>query len=107
MRADLSKAFLTGDSISIGYTMPVMELLRDVIHFNWGLHDLCYRHPEATVNGNRDEVRDTISMPLEDDRANREELASTTDWRNDESRDYLSFAGSSDGDRRALCSGRN
>jgi len=37
----------------------------DLIHFNWGLHDLCYRHPEATVYGNRDKVRGTISVPLE------------------------------------------
>ena len=67
----LPRVLLIGDSISIGYTMPVRELLRrvanvhripenggpttrglekldewlgtnqwDVIHFNWGLHDL-------------------------------------------------------------------
>lgn len=38
----------------------------DVIHFNWGLHDLCYRHPEAQVYGKRDKVCGTISVPLED-----------------------------------------
>jgi len=37
----------------------------DVIHFNWGLHDLCYRHPEAKVYGHRDKTRGTISVPLE------------------------------------------
>ncbi len=68
---DLPRVLLIGDSISIGYTLPVRELLRgkanvhriptnggptmrglesigqwlgdghwDVIHFNWGLHDL-------------------------------------------------------------------
>ena len=26
----------------------------DVIHFNWGLHDLCYRHPDSTATGHRD-----------------------------------------------------
>jgi len=68
---DLPRVLLIGDSISVGYTLPVRELLRgmanvhwplencgptikglqrldewlgegewDVIHFNWGLHDL-------------------------------------------------------------------
>jgi regulator of RNase E activity RraA len=37
----------------------------DVIHFNWGLHDLCYRHPEATAYGKRDKERGTLSVPLE------------------------------------------
>ena len=46
----------------------------DLIHFNWGLHDLCYRHPEATVYGNRDKIRGTISVPLEDYRRNLEAL---------------------------------
>jgi len=71
--ADLPRVLLIGDSISIGYTLPVRELLRgkanvhrpatncgpttrgvqsidqwlgngkwDVIHFNFGLHDLKY-----------------------------------------------------------------
>ena len=37
----------------------------DVIHFNFGLHDLCYRHPEAKVYGKRDKINDTISVPLD------------------------------------------
>jgi len=28
----------------------------DVIHFNFGLHDLCYRSPESRLVGNRDKV---------------------------------------------------
>jgi len=71
--AELPRALLIGDSISIGYTLPTRELLKgkvnvhriptnggdtrkglesidawlgdtkwDVIHFNWGLHDLKY-----------------------------------------------------------------
>ena len=74
----LPRVLLIGDSISIGYTVPVRELLKgtanvhripanggpttngvknidkwlgdgkwDVIHFNWGLHDLKY------INGKR------------------------------------------------------
>lgn len=37
----------------------------DVIHFNWGLHDLCYRSPQSTVYGNRDKVNGTLSVPVE------------------------------------------
>lgn len=37
----------------------------DVLHFNWGLHDLCYRHPDSKVQGHRDKVNGTIAVPLE------------------------------------------
>jgi len=74
----LPRVLLIGDSISIGYTVPVRELLKDkanvhrpltncgpttrgvadidrwlgdgkwdVIHFNWGLHDLKYVGPDG------------------------------------------------------------
>jgi hypothetical protein len=74
----LPRVLLIGDSISIGYTLPVRELLKgkanvhrppmncgptttglkhleqwlgdkewDVIHFNWGLHDLKYMGPSG------------------------------------------------------------
>ena len=76
----LPRVLLIGDSISIGYTLPVRELLEgkanvhrpaancastkhglesldkwlgdkdkkwDVIHFNWGLHDLKYMGPQG------------------------------------------------------------
>ncbi|MCP4787708.1 MAG: SGNH/GDSL hydrolase family protein [Fuerstiella sp.] len=74
----LPRVLLIGDSISIGYTVPVRELLKgkanvhrpltncgptskgvaeiekwlgdgkwDVIHFNWGLHDLKYMGPKG------------------------------------------------------------
>jgi len=76
--AGLPRVLLIGDSISIGYTLPVRELLRgkvnvhriptnggptsngvtnlktwlgdskwDVIHFNFGLHDLVYMGPDG------------------------------------------------------------
>lgn len=47
----------------------------DLIHFNLGLHDLCYRHPEATAYGNRDKERGTISVPLAEYEANLETIA--------------------------------
>ena len=37
----------------------------DVIHFNWGLWDLCYRHPDSKVQGNRDKVNGTVTIPLD------------------------------------------
>ena len=46
----------------------------DVIHFNWGLHDLCYRNPDSKESGNRDKVNGTISTTLEQYEANLEEL---------------------------------
>jgi len=75
----LPRVLLIGDSISIGYTLDVRELLKgkanvhriptnggpttnglknlkawlgdgkwDVIHFNWGLHDLVYMGPDGS-----------------------------------------------------------
>ncbi len=46
----------------------------DVIHFNWGLWDLCYRNPEAKTQGNRDKVRGTLATPLPAYEANLEQL---------------------------------
>ncbi|WPJ95999.1 alpha/beta hydrolase fold domain-containing protein [Coraliomargarita algicola] len=46
----------------------------DVIHFNWGLHDLCYRHPDAKVYGNRDKVNGTQAVPLAEYTKNLEQL---------------------------------
>jgi lysophospholipase L1-like esterase len=37
----------------------------DVIHFNWGLWDLCYRHPESKLQGKRDKVNGTITTSIE------------------------------------------
>jgi len=46
----------------------------DVIHFNWGLHDLCHRHPESKEQGNRDKVRGKISVPIDEYSRNLEML---------------------------------
>lgn len=46
----------------------------DVIHFNWGLWDLCYRNPTVTAQGNRDKVGGKISIPLPDYEKNLEQL---------------------------------
>lgn len=45
-----------------------------VIHFNWGLWDLCYRDPSKPKGGNRDKVHGKISLTLEEYSANLEKL---------------------------------
>ena len=36
----------------------------DLIHFNWGLHDLCYRHLNSPNQGRRDKERGFLQPPL-------------------------------------------
>lgn len=37
----------------------------DVIYFNWGLHDLCYRNPKSSNQGNRDKVNGKLTTSLD------------------------------------------
>lgn len=105
LTVDLPKVLIIGDSISIGYTPHVREMLKgkavvkhhkgnaqhtgtglreidqwigktkwDVIHFNWGLWDLCYRHPESKVQGRRDKINGTIAVTLEQYEKNLNQL---------------------------------
>jgi len=46
----------------------------DVIHFNWGLHDLCYRNPKAKTQGRRDKVDGTLTTSLDQYEKNLREL---------------------------------
>lgn len=46
----------------------------DVIHFNFGLHDLCYRHPDSKVYGHRDKVKGKIGVPIEQYGKNLEDI---------------------------------
>ena len=46
----------------------------DLIHFNWGLHDLCYRNPESKAQGKRDKVDGTVTNSPEAYAANLEKL---------------------------------
>ena len=104
---DLPRVLIIGDSISIGYTLPVRKLLKgkanlhriptnaghtgmglaglpkwldakhgewDVIHFNWGLWDLCYRNPKSKNQGHRDKVDGTITHTPEQYAANWEKI---------------------------------
>ena len=47
----------------------------DVIHFNWGLWDLCYRHPQSKVQGRWDKERGTLTTSLELYEKNLDQLA--------------------------------
>ncbi|EMI54977.1 SGNH/GDSL hydrolase family protein [Rhodopirellula sallentina] len=42
----------------------------DVIHFNWGLWDLCYRHPDSKVQGHRDKEHGTLTATPDEYREN-------------------------------------
>lgn len=46
----------------------------DVIHFNWGLWDLCYRNPASKNQGNRDKAGGKLSTPLDAYERNLEKL---------------------------------
>lgn len=48
----------------------------DIIQFNWGLWDLCYRHPDANAYGNRDKIKGSITYDPQTYRQNLEELVS-------------------------------
>jgi len=101
----LPRVLLIGDSISIGYTLPVRKLLAgranvhrvptnarhtgiglenirkwlgegkwDVIHFNWGLHDLCYRSRDAKTPGRNDKVNGKLDLTFEEYQQNLRKL---------------------------------
>ncbi len=102
---DLPKVLIIGDSISIGYTPHVKQILKgkavvihhkgnaqhtgtglkkldgwlggkewDVIHFNWGLWDLCYRSPNSKVQGRRDKTKGKVTTTSEQYEKNLEQL---------------------------------
>lgn len=103
--SDLPKVLIIGDSISLGYTPHVKEMLKgkalvthnkgnaqhtgtglakidswlgdtkwDVIHFNWGLWDLCYRNPKAKTQGKRDKVNGKVTFTPEQYEKNLDQL---------------------------------
>jgi hypothetical protein len=46
----------------------------DVIHFNWGLHDICYRNPDLKVQDTRDKFKGTITTSLWQYESNLDQL---------------------------------
>lgn len=68
-----------GNAKNTGYGLETIDAWLadgpwDVIHFNWGLHDVCYRNPESPNPGNRDKVGGAIMTPPEPYEANLEKL---------------------------------
>ena len=53
----------------------VGETKWDVSHFNWGMWDLCYRHPQSKVQGRRDKERGTLTTSLDQYEKNLDQLA--------------------------------
>jgi acetyl esterase/lipase/lysophospholipase L1-like esterase len=101
----LPRVLLIGDSISIGYTLPVRKLLAgranvhrvpanarhtgiglqkinewlgdghwDVIHFNWGLHDLCYRSTDPATPNRKDKANGKLDLTFEEYQQNLRKL---------------------------------
>jgi len=48
----------------------------DIVQINWGLWDLCYRHPDSEVQGNRDKVNGDITFSVEDYESNLDSIMS-------------------------------
>ncbi len=55
----------------------------DVIHFNWGLWDLCYRHPDSPVYGNRDKENGELTNTTKQYKRNLQELVKILQARGD------------------------
>ena len=48
----------------------------DIIQFNWGLWDLCYRHPDSKVQGNRDKENGEITYSIDEYASNLDSIVS-------------------------------
>ena len=46
----------------------------DIIQFNWGLWDLCYRHPDSKVQGNRDKENGEITYTIDEYETNLDSI---------------------------------
>ena len=47
----------------------------DLIHFNWGLWDLCYRNPKSKTQGHRDKVNGKLTHTPEQYAKNLDQIA--------------------------------
>jgi hypothetical protein len=55
----------------------------DIIQFNWGLWDLCYRSPDSKVQGNRDKVHGKLTWTLDEYAANLDSLVTLIQKKSD------------------------
>ena len=78
------KAIVMRNPGNAGHTGMGLENIReyignedwDIIQFNWGLWDLCYRHPDSKLYGNRDKVNGKITFAVDEYKANLDSLVS-------------------------------
>ena len=55
----------------------------DIVQFNWGLWDLCYRHPDSKVQGNRDKQNGKITFIVKEYAANLDSLVAVLQKKTD------------------------
>lgn len=55
----------------------------DIVQFNFGLWDLCYRNPQSTVQGNRDKINGQITHTLEEYTRNLDAIATILEKKTD------------------------
>lgn len=55
----------------------IKERKYDLIHFNWGLWDLCYRNPESKTQGHRDKVNGKLTHTPEQYKKNLEAIVAS------------------------------
>lgn len=48
----------------------------DVVQINWGLWDICYRHPDSKIKGHRDKVNGSVTNTVEEYSANLDSIVS-------------------------------
>lgn len=46
----------------------------DIIHFNWGLWDICYRNPKARTQGHRDKINGKLTATPKEYKASMEQI---------------------------------
>ncbi|WP_339703317.1 SGNH/GDSL hydrolase family protein [Algoriphagus aquimarinus] len=55
----------------------------DIVQFNWGLWDLCYRHPDAIAYGMRDKVNGKVTYTVDEYAANLDLLVTSIKTKTD------------------------
>ena len=55
----------------------------DIIQFNWGLWDLCYRHPDSKVQGNRDKEKGEITYTIDEYTSNLDSIVNMLQTKTD------------------------
>ena len=76
------KAVVTHNPGNAGHSGMGLENIRewvgeedwDIIQFNFGLWDLCYRHPDSELYGNRDKVNGKITFSIDEYKANLDSI---------------------------------